>query len=176
MELQACAHALRRFARDECSQEPLYVALCEFAAEDALIVTHESNFNYYEGVVFDLRPRVVHPDRLSLAPRQVHYILVKDKRTITDGERFMILQSKEFTQFDECGFLSFTSQDRINNLTGQFAIFKFESIGAMFIKTDGKGHRFSKQSESTRNKRCIYAMTTQSRNQSARAFGMCDAI
>ena len=61
--------------------------LREFAAEDALIVTHESNFNYYEGVVFDLRPRIVQPDRLSLAPRQVHYLLVKDKRTITDGER-----------------------------------------------------------------------------------------
>ena len=61
--------------------------LREFAAEDALIVTHESNFNYYEGVVFDLRPRIVQPDRLSLAPRQVHYLLVKDKRTITDGMR-----------------------------------------------------------------------------------------
>ena len=45
------------------------------------------NFNYYEGVVFDLRPRIVQPDRLSIAPRQVHYLLVKDKRTITDGER-----------------------------------------------------------------------------------------
>ena len=58
-----------------------------FAAEDSLIVTHESNFNYYEGIVFDLRPRMVSPDRLSMAPRQVHYALVKDKRTITDGER-----------------------------------------------------------------------------------------
>jgi hypothetical protein len=37
--------------------------LREFAAEDALIVTQESNFNYYEGVVFDLRPRMVQPDR-----------------------------------------------------------------------------------------------------------------
>ncbi|MFG6467852.1 DUF2332 family protein [Roseateles sp. BYS87W] len=35
MELQACADALRRFARDECSQEPLYVALCECAAQSA---------------------------------------------------------------------------------------------------------------------------------------------
>lgn len=61
--------------------------LREFAAEDALIVTQESNFNYYEGVVFDLRPRLVQPDRLSLAPRQVHYTLVKDRRTISDGER-----------------------------------------------------------------------------------------
>ena len=44
--------------------------LREFAAEDALIVTHDSNFDYYEGVVFDLRPRIVQPDRLSTMPRQ----------------------------------------------------------------------------------------------------------
>jgi len=69
--------------------------LREFAAEDALIVTQESNFNYYEGIVFDLRPRMVQPDRLSLAPRQVHYLLVKDKRTITDGERSLDVMHME---------------------------------------------------------------------------------
>ncbi len=58
-----------------------------FGAEDTIIVTHESNFNYYEGIVFDLRPRTVQPDRLSIAPRQVHYVLVKDNHKITDGTR-----------------------------------------------------------------------------------------
>lgn len=60
-----------------------------FGAEDIVVVTHESNFNYYEGVVFDLRPRAVQPDRLSMAPRQVHYVLVKDSHKISDGNQEM---------------------------------------------------------------------------------------
>lgn len=35
MEHPESAELLRRFARQECTQEPLYVALCELAAEDA---------------------------------------------------------------------------------------------------------------------------------------------
>lgn len=46
-------------------------------------------------MLFDLRPRIVQPDRLSLAPRQVHYLLVKDKRVITDGERSIELMHME---------------------------------------------------------------------------------
>jgi hypothetical protein len=60
-----------------------------FGAEDIIVVTHESNFNYYEGVVFDLRPRMIQPDRLSIAPRQVHYVLVKDSYKISDGNQEM---------------------------------------------------------------------------------------
>jgi glyoxylase-like metal-dependent hydrolase (beta-lactamase superfamily II) len=60
-----------------------------FGAEDIVVITHESNFNYYEGVVFDLRPRMVAPDRLSMAPRQVHYVLVKEGYKLTDGEQEM---------------------------------------------------------------------------------------
>jgi glyoxylase-like metal-dependent hydrolase (beta-lactamase superfamily II) len=60
-----------------------------FGAEDIVVVTHESNFNYYEGVVFDLRPRAIAPDRLSMAPRQVHYVLVKDSYKISDGDQEM---------------------------------------------------------------------------------------
>jgi glyoxylase-like metal-dependent hydrolase (beta-lactamase superfamily II) len=60
-----------------------------FGAEDIVIITHESNFNYYEGVVFDLRPRSIAPDRLSMAPRQVHYVLVKEGFKLTDGEQEM---------------------------------------------------------------------------------------
>jgi glyoxylase-like metal-dependent hydrolase (beta-lactamase superfamily II) len=60
-----------------------------FGAEDIVVITHESNFNYYEGVVFDLRPRMVAPDRLSMAPRQVHYVLVKEGYKLTDGDQEM---------------------------------------------------------------------------------------
>ena len=41
----------------------------------------------YEGVVFDLRPRTLKTDGLSQAPRQVHYVLVKDRQQFTDGTR-----------------------------------------------------------------------------------------
>lgn len=60
-----------------------------FGAEDIVVITHESNFNFYEGVLFDLRPRAVSPDRLSMAPRQVHYVLVKDSYKLTDGNQEM---------------------------------------------------------------------------------------
>jgi glyoxylase-like metal-dependent hydrolase (beta-lactamase superfamily II) len=60
-----------------------------FGGEDIVVVTHESNFNFYEGVVFDLRPRTIKTDNLSIAPRQVHYVLVRDTHQITDGTRNM---------------------------------------------------------------------------------------
>jgi glyoxylase-like metal-dependent hydrolase (beta-lactamase superfamily II) len=60
-----------------------------FGADDVVVITHESNFNFYEGVVFDLRPRTLKTDPLSRAPRQVHYVLVKDRYTLTDGTRSM---------------------------------------------------------------------------------------
>ncbi len=56
-------------------------------ANDTIVITHESNFPFYEGIVFDLRPRMIQPDRLSLAPRQVHYILVKEGYKLTDGNQ-----------------------------------------------------------------------------------------
>ena len=62
-----------------------------FGAEDIVVITHESNFDYYEGVVFDLRPRTVYLDRLSIAPRQVHYVLVKDAYRLTDGTQEMLV-------------------------------------------------------------------------------------
>ena len=60
-----------------------------FAADDIVVITHESNFNFYEGVIFDLRPRTLKTDALSLAPRQVHYVLVEDNTTLTNGDRTM---------------------------------------------------------------------------------------
>jgi glyoxylase-like metal-dependent hydrolase (beta-lactamase superfamily II) len=60
-----------------------------FGAEDIVVITHNSNFPFYEGVVFDLSPRLINPDKLSMAPRQVHYVLVNNMYRITDGMRTM---------------------------------------------------------------------------------------
>jgi glyoxylase-like metal-dependent hydrolase (beta-lactamase superfamily II) len=58
-----------------------------FGANDIVVITHESNFNFYEGVFFDLRPRTLQTDELSLAPRQVHYVLVDEDYALTNGDR-----------------------------------------------------------------------------------------
>jgi glyoxylase-like metal-dependent hydrolase (beta-lactamase superfamily II) len=58
-----------------------------FGADDIVVITHESNFNFYEGVVFDLRPRLLVQDGFATAPRQVHYELVDESFTLTDGTR-----------------------------------------------------------------------------------------
>jgi glyoxylase-like metal-dependent hydrolase (beta-lactamase superfamily II) len=58
-----------------------------YAAEDVLIVTQEQNFDFYEALATALHPQVVEPDALARAPRQVHYVRVQDRRTITDGRR-----------------------------------------------------------------------------------------
>ena len=62
-----------------------------FGAEGSTVITHRSNFDFYANVVFDLRPRTLQPDPLSLAPRQVQYVLVDDSYTITDGDQTMTL-------------------------------------------------------------------------------------
>jgi glyoxylase-like metal-dependent hydrolase (beta-lactamase superfamily II) len=71
------------------------LGLRAFGAEDIVIITHNSNFPFYEGVVFDLSPRLVNPDRLSRAPRQVHYVLVNNMYRITDGTRTMEIHHME---------------------------------------------------------------------------------
>jgi glyoxylase-like metal-dependent hydrolase (beta-lactamase superfamily II) len=58
-----------------------------FGGDDIVIITHESNFDFYEGVFFDLRPRTLQTDNLSRAPRQVHYELVDEEFTLTNGDR-----------------------------------------------------------------------------------------
>jgi len=58
-----------------------------FGADDIVVITHESNFDFYEGVFFDLRPRTLQTDNLSIAPRQVHYVLVDEDYTLTNGGR-----------------------------------------------------------------------------------------
>ena len=58
-----------------------------YAAEDVLIVTQEQNFDFYEALGPALHPQVIEPDALARAPRQVHYVRVQDRRTITDGRR-----------------------------------------------------------------------------------------
>ena len=58
-----------------------------YGAEDVLIVTQEQNFDYYESLALGLHSAAVEPDALSRTPRQVHYVRVQDRRTITDGRR-----------------------------------------------------------------------------------------
>ena len=58
-----------------------------YGAEDVLIVTQDQNFDFYEALGTALHPQVVEPDALARAPRQVHYVRVQDRRTITDGRR-----------------------------------------------------------------------------------------
>jgi len=56
-----------------------------FAAEDVLIVLHESAGAYYEALGTALHSRRVEPDILSMTPRQVHYVRVQDRHTIADA-------------------------------------------------------------------------------------------
>src|SRR5260370_38318086 len=56
-------------------------------ANDTIVITHESNFPFYERIDFDLRPRAIQPDRLSIAPRQVHYVRVKENYNLTAGDQ-----------------------------------------------------------------------------------------
>ncbi|MCH8859170.1 MAG: MBL fold metallo-hydrolase [Proteobacteria bacterium] len=58
-----------------------------YGAEDVLIVTHESNFDYYEALALGLHSHIVEPDALARTPRQVHYVRVQDRLTLSDGER-----------------------------------------------------------------------------------------
>ena len=58
-----------------------------YGAIGADIIMHDMNFDYYEGVVFDLRPWTVQPDLLSRFPRNVHYVRVKDRHTLSNGDR-----------------------------------------------------------------------------------------
>ena len=61
--------------------------LREVGRTTRIVITQEANFTFYEGIVFDLRPRMGQPDCLSFAPRQVHYALVKEGYELTDGEQ-----------------------------------------------------------------------------------------
>ncbi|MSP94410.1 MAG: MBL fold metallo-hydrolase [Alphaproteobacteria bacterium] len=58
-----------------------------YGAEDVLIITQEANFDYYEALALSLNSHSVEPDALARNPRQVHYVRVQDRRTITDGRR-----------------------------------------------------------------------------------------
>jgi len=84
-----------------------------FGGEDIVIITHESNFNFYEGVVFDLRPRTVKTDPLSRAPRQVHYELVDDEHTVTDGNRRLQIFHVEDIEHSADMLVAYLPQERL---------------------------------------------------------------
>lgn len=66
-----------------------------YGAEDILIVTHESNATFYEGLALSVHAEMLEPDRLARTPRQVHYIRVQDRETLTDGKRALRVQHIE---------------------------------------------------------------------------------
>jgi glyoxylase-like metal-dependent hydrolase (beta-lactamase superfamily II) len=84
-----------------------------YAADDVLIVTHESNYDYYEALALGLHNHTVEPDRLARAPRQVHYIRVQDRHTITDGMRELEIYHVQGTQHSEDMLMAFLPNEGI---------------------------------------------------------------
>ena len=58
-----------------------------YAAEDALIVTQQANYDNYEALALSLHSQQIDPDAQARAPRQVHYIRMEEHWTMTDGQR-----------------------------------------------------------------------------------------
>ena len=84
-----------------------------YAAEDVLIVTHASNFEYYEGIVFNAEQQRIWPDRFSLAPRQAHFMLVDRIREITDGNRTMQIHHVQDLDHSEDMLIAYLPEERI---------------------------------------------------------------
>src|SRR2546423_5859969 len=60
-------------------------------ANDTIVITHESNFPFYEGGVFYLRPRLIQPDRLSLHTRRVLCCLDMEGFTRADRDPGLLI-------------------------------------------------------------------------------------
>jgi glyoxylase-like metal-dependent hydrolase (beta-lactamase superfamily II) len=60
-----------------------------YVAEGATIITHQGNRAFYENVAFHPAPRMLQPDRLSLAPRAPVFETVNQKYVLSDGVRTM---------------------------------------------------------------------------------------
>jgi glyoxylase-like metal-dependent hydrolase (beta-lactamase superfamily II) len=59
-----------------------------FVADGSTIITHEMNKKFYEDVVLK-SPHTLEPDTLSKSPKPPHFVYMKDKYVITDGDRTM---------------------------------------------------------------------------------------
>jgi glyoxylase-like metal-dependent hydrolase (beta-lactamase superfamily II) len=90
-----------------------------YVAEGATVVTHESNRNYYERVVFAPRTQVLQPDRLSLhpfattGPGPSPIETVRDRHFITDGQRMLLLYHVEGLQHAADMLIPYLPQERI---------------------------------------------------------------
>jgi glyoxylase-like metal-dependent hydrolase (beta-lactamase superfamily II) len=68
-----------------------------YVAEGATVVTHESNADFYNRVVFATQSRTLSPDRLSMfpfattGPTPVRLETMRDRHFITDGQRTLML-------------------------------------------------------------------------------------
>jgi glyoxylase-like metal-dependent hydrolase (beta-lactamase superfamily II) len=84
-----------------------------FASEDVLIITHESNYDYYEALGTALHNHTVDPDALARTPRQVHYVRVQDRHTLADATRKMDIYHVQGTQHAEDMLMVFLPNEGI---------------------------------------------------------------
>jgi glyoxylase-like metal-dependent hydrolase (beta-lactamase superfamily II) len=90
-----------------------------YVAEGATVVTHESNRDYYNRVVFAPRVQTLDPDRLSLhpfattGPGPVPLELVSDRSFISDGERTLLLFHVQGLEHANDMLVAYLPQERI---------------------------------------------------------------
>ena len=84
-----------------------------YAAEDVLVVTHASNFEYYEGIVFNAEQPRIRPDRFSMAPRQAHFMLVDRTREISDGNRVLQIHHVQDLDHSEDMLIAYLPEERL---------------------------------------------------------------
>ena len=84
-----------------------------YAAHDALIVTHQSNYDYFEALGPGLHTAMVEPDTLARIPRQVHYVRVQERWTMTDGAKKMEILHVQDSQHSEDMLMAYLPEEKI---------------------------------------------------------------
>lgn len=84
-----------------------------YAAQDALIVTHQSNYDYYEALGLGLHTAMVEPDTLARIPRQVHYVRVQERWTMTDGQKKMEIYHVQDLQHSEDMLIAYLPEEKM---------------------------------------------------------------
>jgi glyoxylase-like metal-dependent hydrolase (beta-lactamase superfamily II) len=84
-----------------------------YAAEDVLIVTHQSNYDNYEALTLSLHNHSIDPDALARAPQQVHYIRMEEHWTMTDGKRKLEVYHVQNQEHSEDMLISYLPEEKI---------------------------------------------------------------
>ncbi len=84
-----------------------------YAAEDVLIVTSQTNFDFYESVALGLHPQMVEPDTAGRLPRQVHYVRVLERYTLNDGTRRMEIHHVQDQDHSEDMLMVYLTNEKI---------------------------------------------------------------